>query len=125
VGLGIEQRCVARSPPLDQGGARQAMSLEDVQAVLAAAATIDPAAALALRLAAVAAARRAELAALRWVDVRGGLLTIDSAVEVVRRGGGRPELRDAPTKTATVRTVALDADTLALCGSVGGARLRR
>ena len=93
---------------------RQAMSLEDVHAVLAAAATVDPAAEVALRLAAVAGARRAELAALRWDDVRDGLLTIDSAIETVRRGGGHPELRDAPTKTANVRTVALDADTLAL-----------
>ena len=97
---------------------RQAMSLEDVHAVLAAAATVDPAAEVALRLAAVAGVRRAELAALRWDDVRDGLLTIDSAIETVRRGSGHPELRDAPTKTANVRTVALDADTLALIEGV-------
>jgi integrase len=97
---------------------RRAMSLEDVHAVLAAAATFDPAAEVALRLAAVAGVRRAELAALRWDDVRDGLLTIDSAIETVRRDGGHPELRDAPTKTANVRTVALDADTLALIEGV-------
>jgi integrase len=97
---------------------RQAMTLEDVHAVLAAAASIDLAAELALRLAAVAGVRRAELAALRWVDVADGMLTIDSAVETVRRGDGRPELRDAPTKTANVRAVALDADTLALVDRV-------
>jgi integrase len=97
---------------------RQAMSLEDVHAVLAAAATVDPAAEVALRLAAVAGVRRAELAALRWDDVRIGLLTIDSAIETVRRGSGHPELRDAPTKTANVRIVALDADSLALIEGV-------
>src|SRR4051812_2560487 len=94
------------------------MSLEDVHAVLAAAATVDPAAKVALRLAAVAGVRRAELAALRWDEVLDGLLTIDSAIETVRRGSGHPELRDAPTKTANVRIVALDADTLALIEGV-------
>src|SRR5207249_2739415 len=53
---------------------RHAMTLEEVRAVLAAAATIDPAAELALRLAAVAGARRAELAALRWTDVADSML---------------------------------------------------
>lgn len=70
------------------------MSLDDVRAVMVAAATIDPAAALALRIAAVAGARRAELAALQWTDVADGQLTIDSAIEFVKRGDGSPELRD-------------------------------
>jgi hypothetical protein len=48
--------------------------------VIAATSDIDAAAGLALRLAAVAGARRAELAALRWVDVSGGMPTIDSAI---------------------------------------------
>ena len=80
---------------------------------MAAAATIDPAAALALRLAAVAGARRAELAALQWTDLRDGMLTIDSAIEIVSSGGGTREFRDAATKTANVRTVTLDPDTVA------------
>lgn len=88
------------------------MSLDDVQAVIAAAATIDPAAALALRIAAIAGARRAELAALRWTDVDDEMLTIDSAVEVIRHEGGPRELRDSPTKTANTRTLTLDPDTL-------------
>ncbi len=94
---------------------RQAMSLDEVQAVLTAAASIDPAAALALRLAAVAGARRSELAALRWDDVQNGRLTIDSAIEVVQRrsAGGPRQLRDAATKTSNVRTVSLDAESLA------------
>jgi integrase len=92
---------------------RRVLSVDEVRAVISAAATIDLAAALALRLAAVAGARRAELAALQWTDQRDGLLTIDSAIEITSRGGRRPEFRDAATKTANVRTVALDPDTVA------------
>ena len=97
---------------------RSVMSLDDVRAVMAAAATIDPAALLALRVAAVAGARRAELAALQWTDVVDGQLTIDSAIEFVKRGDGSPEMRDAATKTANTRTLTLDADTLALIEAV-------
>lgn len=53
------------------------MSLDDVRAVLAAAATIDPAADLALRLAAVVGARCAELAALRWKTTSLCTLALD------------------------------------------------
>ena len=87
-------------------------------AAIAAAAAIDPAVELALRLAAVAGARRAELAALKWTDVHGGQLTIDSAIEVVKRGDGQPQLRDASTKTASTRTLTLDAATLHLIEEV-------
>jgi integrase len=97
---------------------RSVMSLDDLRAVMTAAATIDPAAVLALRIAAVAGARRAELAALRWTDVADGQLTIDSAIEFVKRGDGAPEMRDAATKTANTRTLTLDADTLALIEAV-------
>jgi len=90
------------------------MSVDEVQAVLQAAASIDPAAARALRVAAVAAARRAELASLRWTDLRDGRLVIDSAVEVAERGTGTPVLRESSTKTANQRTVTLDPDTVAL-----------
>ena len=91
---------------------RSVMTLDDVRAVMTAAASIDPAAALMLRVAAVSGARRAELAALQWTDVRDGMLTIDSAIEVTSRGGGQPALRDAATKTANVRSITLDADTI-------------
>jgi integrase len=101
---------------------RRAMTAADVRAVVVAAGTIDPAAELALRLAAVAGARRAELAALRWDDLRDAMLTIDSAVEVVRKGDRRPDLRDAATKTANVRTVSLDGDTVALIEALRGER---
>jgi integrase len=100
-------RSVKRAP-------RGVMTAHDVHAVLTAAASIDPAAVLAFRLAAVTGARRAELAALRWTDVRRGLLTIDSAAEVVRRPGAAPEVRDAATKTANRRVLTLDEETLAL-----------
>jgi integrase len=101
---------------------RDAMAADDVRAVIAAATAFDPAAGLALRLGAIAGVRRAELAALRWDDVHGGELTIDSAIEVLTRGDGNPELRDATTKTANVRTLTLDQVTLELIGRVRSER---
>ena len=62
------------------------MSVEEVQAVVLAAGGVDAGAALALRLAAVTGARRSELAALRWDDLTGSRLRIDSSVAVVRHG---------------------------------------
>jgi len=92
---------------------RGVMSLDDVRAVMAAAAEIDPSAALALRIAAMTGARRAELAALKWTDVDDdGMLRIDSAIEVIRHPGERRELRDASTKTGNARRLTLDPDTL-------------
>jgi integrase len=101
---------------------RGVMRLDEVRAVMTAAATIDPAAALALRLAAVAGARRAELAALRWIDLRDATLAIDSAIEVIRHGDGQPELNDAATKTANVRSVSLDGDTVELIDALRAER---
>ena len=103
---------------------RGVMTLADVRAAMAAAETIDPAAALMLRLAAVSGARRAELAGLQWTDVHDGQLTIDSAVEIVRRGDREPELRDAATKTSNVRTLTLDADTIALIDTLRAQRVQ-
>jgi len=57
-------------------------------------------------------ARRSELAALRWTDVDDGMLTIDSAIEVIRHPGEPRELRDAPTKTANTRRLTPEPDTL-------------
>jgi integrase len=91
---------------------RAVMTLDEVRAVMAAAESIDPAAALMLRVAAVSGARRAELAALRWDDLHDGLLTIDSAIEIVSSGDGVREFRDAATKTANTRAVTLDPDTV-------------
>ena len=58
---------------------RHAMSANDVRAVIDAARQMEPAASLALRLAAVAGLRRAELAALRWSGVADDRLTFDRA----------------------------------------------
>ncbi|MGH9272586.1 MAG: tyrosine-type recombinase/integrase [Ilumatobacteraceae bacterium] len=91
---------------------RTVMSLEEVRAVMDAAASIDPAAGLMMRVAAVSGARRAELAALQWTDLRDEMLTIDSAIEITSNDDDVRELRDAATKTANTRTVTLDADTV-------------
>jgi integrase len=101
---------------------RSVMSVDEVRAVMTAAASIDAAAELALRIAAVSGARRAELASLRWTDEDEGQLLIDSAIEITKRGGRAPELREAPTKTANVRTVTLDADTVELIANLRRAR---
>jgi len=78
---------------------------------------LDPAAGLAVRLGAVTGARRSELCALRWTDLDGDRLVIDSSIAIVRRGKvgdkGKPILEDAATKTANRRTVRLDPRTIA------------
>ncbi|MHB8378739.1 MAG: tyrosine-type recombinase/integrase [Acidimicrobiales bacterium] len=105
---------------------RGTLSNDEVRAVLAsasalvAAGTIEPHAAVALRLAAVTGARRSELAALRWEDLHAGRLVIDSSIAILRPGDGsrRPTLRDDPTKTANRRVVSLDALSLQLLDSL-------
>jgi integrase len=101
--------------------ARESMTVDEVQEVIAAAATIDPAAALALRLAAVAGLRRAELAGVRWDDVADDRLTVDSSIARHVEADGSSAFVDAPTKTANRRVVRLDADTLAAFESVRAA----
>jgi integrase len=93
---------------------RRAMSPEDVRHVLAAAQTLDPAAELALRLAAVTGARRAELAALRWIDLDENRLRIERGIAVFRNKEqlGEPTLREEATKTGNRRVVTLDVATV-------------
>jgi integrase len=95
---------------------RGALSADEVRRVITAAAGIDAAAALCLRLAAVTGARRGELAALRWDDLNGAQLTIDSSVAIIRHGDksdpATPTLRDDATKTANLRTITLDQRTV-------------
>ena len=68
---------------------RGTLTNDQVRDVLAAAQSlvgsgkVEPAAALALRIAAVTGARRAELAALRWTDLQDGRLTIDSSIAII------------------------------------------
>ena len=96
---------------------RGSLEADEVRRVLAAAAAFDAAAGVALRLAAVTGARRSELAALRWDDLDGDRLTIDSSVAIIRHGTRQdpqpPTLSDDPTKTANRRVVTLDPNTLA------------
>jgi len=109
---------VKRSP-------RDVMSPHDAIAVIKAATDDDPLAGLALRVAAVAGARRAELAALRWADLDGSVLTIDSAITVVRggeEGAGAPRLIDTRTKTAERHKVTLDTETIRLWGDLRSER---
>lgn len=92
--------------------ARTAMTADEVRAVIAAAERRDPAAGLALRLAAVTGARRSELCALIWSDLTGDRLRIDSSIAIVRSGTKddrrAPALVDAATKTGNQRVVRLD-----------------
>lgn len=95
---------------------RGTLSHDEVRRVLGTAAGLDPAAGLALRLAAVTGARRAELAALRWDDLDGDRLTIDSSVAIIRHGHrgapSQPTLSDDATKTANWRVITLDRVTI-------------
>ena len=104
-------------PPGVKRTPRDVMSPADAVAVIKAAADSDPLAGLALRLAAVAGARRAELAALRWTDLDGSVLTVDSAITVIRGEGDGTEASrfvDTRTKTAERHTVTLDTETVRL-----------
>src|SRR5581483_4149648 len=102
---------------------RDSMSPDEAIAAIAAATKHDPMAGLALRVAAIAGARRAEIAALRWSDLRGSVLTIDSAVSLGRSiDGNRPELEDTRTKTAERHRVTLDRETVRLWGELRAER---
>jgi integrase len=99
---------------------RGVMSVPEVGAALAAAASVDSSVHLALRLAAVAGARRAELAALRWDSVADGRVVIDHNITIDRTQpvGAPNRLVVSPTKIGDRRVVALDAATLALIDEV-------
>lgn len=93
---------------------RSAMSADDVRRLIDAAFSVDLAAGVAMRLAAVSTARRSELAALRWNDIDGELLSIDSQIVEVRRPDEPTILVDQPTKTGSIRRIGLDSETLEL-----------
>lgn len=104
--------------------ARACMSAHEVRTVIDAATALDPAAGLALRLAAVAGLRRAELAALQWrdFDAASGQLTVDSSITVNRDRNTGPALIDSVTKTANRRVVRLDAATLSSAATIQAER---
>jgi len=108
VGSNPASQAILRQP---KRAPRDAMTPDDVRAAIAAAHAIDPAAGVALRLAAVGGLRRAELAALQWSDLDGNQLTIDSSACVVRRDG-ESYVEDVATKTGNRRTVTLDQATV-------------
>lgn len=108
VGSNPASQAVLRQP---KRAPRDAMTPDDVRTVIAAAQAIDPAAGVALRLAAVGGLRRAELAALQWRDLDDNQLTIDSSACVVRRDG-ETYVDDVATKTGNTRTVTLDQATV-------------
>ena len=96
---------------------RGVMTQDEVQRVLDAATALGPVAAAVLRLAAVTGARRSELAALKWSDLVGAELAIDSSLTVVTEeveGERRTIVRDDPTKGGEKRQVALDPETVAM-----------
>jgi integrase len=95
VGTNPASQAVLRPP---KRAPRDAMTPDDVRAVIASAREIDHSAGVALRLAAVAGLRRAELAALQWSDLAGNQLTIDSGARVIR-GDGESHVEDVATKT--------------------------
>lgn len=114
----------AGKPKSRKPAPRDAMTVADVQAVLAAAAQIEPAAGFALRLAAASGARRAELAALRWDSIRDGVMLIDQQVVPDRSKPVDDPARYVcgPTKTINRRLVTLDEQTLRMLAEL---RLQR
>jgi integrase/predicted nucleotidyltransferase len=108
VGSNPASQAVLRQP---KRAPREAMTPDDVRAAITAARQLDPAAGVALRLAAVAGLRRAELAALQWTDLVGNQLTIDSSACAVRRDS-ETWVDDVPTKTGDRRVLTLDPATV-------------
>jgi integrase len=108
VGSNPASQAVLRQPKRQP---RDAMTADDVRAAIAAAYEVDPAAGVALRLAAVAGLRRAELAALQWTDLADNQLTVDSSATIVRRDG-ESWVDDVATKTGNRRTLTLDPATV-------------
>lgn len=105
----LRSNSIADAAPRLKTGRRTARpEPEQVVAILAAAAMEGPRAALALRLAAVAGARSAEVVALRWDDLSGDRLTITRQ----RHSQGRAAIIREQTKTGGSRTVVLDAATV-------------
>jgi integrase len=101
------------SPATPRRPPRSGMTSDDVRAVIAAARGVDPAAEIALRIAAVAGLRRGEIAALQWAAVEGARLTVDTAA-VVERQDGITSVVVAPTKTANRRVITIDDETAGL-----------
>jgi integrase len=102
------------------------MSDDEVNRVLDAAETLGEIELLAMRLAAVTGARRAEVGALKWSDFDGNVVRIDSALVAMRvtdekSGEVHTAIYDTPTKTGDLRIVTLDPDPLDLAAKLRAA----
>ena len=90
----------------------RAPSLDEVRTLIATADTFDPSFAAVLRLVAATGMRRGEVCALRWndVDLSAGTVRISQSV-VAAKGGA---ILKSPKTRASIRTVAIDADTASI-----------
>lgn len=115
---------MAAKPKVRKPAPREAMTPGEVQAVLVAARPLGPAVELALRIAAAAGARRAEIASLRWENFRDGGVLIDHQITPDRsKAADDPERYVyGPTKTVNSRLVSLDDRTLRMVAEL---RLQR
>jgi integrase len=100
---------LSASPGPIRGNQGRVATLTEIEALMAAA---DPDLGFAIRLAAVTGARRSELCGLLWADVDFEAATLTIRRSVVDAGGRAVERET--TKTHQVRTLPLDATTLAL-----------
>ena len=89
-----------------------APSVEDVRALMATAAELEPAFPLFIRLAAIAGGRRGELHAIRFTDIDTARNTIELRRNYVRAEGGWIE--KPSTKTGRARYIDIDDGTMAL-----------
>ncbi|HXY44631.1 MAG TPA: site-specific integrase [Acidimicrobiales bacterium] len=96
----------------EKGEPVRSPTLEEVRRLLAEAVSYDLRLAVLLRLVAATGARRGEVCALRWsdVDFAGHCLRFDEAV-VAAKGGA---IVRGPKTRASIRTIALDEDSLAM-----------
>lgn len=102
----------------EQGEPVRAPTLEELRALLAAAAELDPRYAACLRVIAATGMRRGEACALRWSDVDwvAGSVRVDESI-VTANGGA---VVKAPKTRASIRSLTLDARTVAELRSLEG-----
>jgi integrase len=100
----------------EKGDAVRSPTVDEVLQLLSEAVRYDVRLGVLLRLVAATGARRGEVCALRWsdVDFSGGFVRFDEAV-VAAKGGA---IVRGPKTRASIRTVALDDDSLAMLGEL-------
>ena len=88
----------------------RAPSLDEVRTLIATADDLDPSFATVLRLVAATGMRRGEVCALRWSDIDLSAGTVRISQSVVAAKGGA--ILKSPKTRASIRTVAIDPDTV-------------